>query len=275
MPRRRERERLERQRRRTERPALAPLASSNLVALLALVLSGVAGFALAVPLGEIFLLRRTPLERLTVLGAASLSPMAIAARAGIDAGLPLDRVDPARVREALVADPWIDSARALRLPTGTLVLAVEERRALARWQADAAGEIELIDLQGRRFAGAVAPGGPLPLVRGAFDEDDRLSTSARGILDALARHPRLARDPMQVTLYLPERGADASGEGSGFALQIGDEGPRALLGRRALAQRVARLAALLESEAADVRRARWIDLRYADRAVLRTEPAPG
>jgi hypothetical protein len=112
-------------------------------------------------------------------------------------------------------------------------------------------------------------------VRGSIGDDDRLPERALRILEALSSHPRLAADPTRLTLHLPERGPDVSDERSGFALQIGDAGPRVLLGRRSLAQRIARLAVLLESEEADVRQARWIDLRYADRAVLRTEPVSG
>ena len=62
---------------------------------------------------------------------------------------------------------------------------------------------------------------------------------------------------------------------TGFVLQIGQEGPRALLGRRLLSQRVARLAALLDHDEETLATARLIDLRYADRAVLRTAPASG
>ena len=73
--------------------------------------------------------------------------------------------------------------------------------------------------------------------------------------------------------------ADAEGvlhDGTtGFVLQIGQEGPRALLGRRLFSQRVARLAALLDHDEETLATARLIDLRYADRAVLRTAPASG
>ena len=78
---------------------------------------------------------------------------------------------------------------------------------------------------------------------------------------------------------LPALEADADGvmrgSPSGFVLQLGEEGPRALLGRRLLSQRVARLASLLDHGEETVATARLIDLRYADRAVLLTVPASG
>lgn len=272
--RRKERQRLERDRWRTDsaseraqvRGVLTPI-----VFMLALV----AGLGAASSFAEIFLLRHAPLERVAVQGATALSPMAIAASAGVASGRALDLIDPAAVRESLTADPWVESARAVRLPTGTLVVSIVEKRALARWQAEASPDVELIDHRGERFAGATAPGGPLPLVRGEMANDASLPSPAIEILGALPLHGPLAADPTALTLYLPDRRSDASDDRSGYVLELGPEGPRALLGRRLLSQRIARLAALLESEQADVAEARWIDLRYADRAVLRTEPVSG
>jgi hypothetical protein len=92
------------------------------------------------------------------------------------------------------------------------------------------------------------------------------------MLAAMRRHEAFRRDPAAVRLHLPEREATtADGRpvaDDGYVLELGTEGPRALLGRRLLAQRVARLATLLDEETQAVRDAGWIDLRYADRAVL-------
>jgi hypothetical protein len=54
-------------------------------------------------------------------------------------------------------------------------------------------------------------------------------------------------------------------------LEIGRAGTRVLLGESFLKRRIARLAALLEQRDALLAGANVIDLRYADRAVLRTE----
>lgn len=272
--RRKERQRLERDRWRTD-SASDRARVRGVITPIVFTLALVAGVGAASSFAEIFLLRHAPLERVAVQGAAVLSPLAIAASAGVASGRALDRIDPRAVRESVAADPWVESARAVRLPTGTLVVSIVEKRAMARWQSDASRDEELIDHRGERFAGATAPGGPLPLVRGEIEDDTSLPSLAIEILGALQRHGSLAANPTALTLYLPDRRSDASNDESGYVLELGPEGPRALLGQRLLSQRIARLAALLESEQTDVADARWIDLRYADRAVLRTEPVSG
>lgn len=238
-----------------------------------------AGTKLALPISEAFWLRDQPLRAVAVQGNVALSPHAVAAGAGALAGLSLDAIDPDSVERAVLANPWVESARALRLPTGTLVVRVVERRAVARWHPDETTSIDLVDERGDRFAGALEPGGPLPLVRGEADLKGTLPEEALEILRELTRHAALAGDPAALTLHLPGIGRRADGalrgSPSGYVLELGAAGPRALLGRRFFSQRVARLAALLEEDAAMVQSAQLIDLRYADRLVLRTEPVSG
>ena len=100
-------------------------------------------------------------------------------------------------------------------------------------------------------------------------------SAAIEILHALARHSSLSANPTAVTLFLPDGRPAASDDEAGYVLQIGEQGPRALLGRRFLSQRIARLATMLDSQQSTIAGARWIDLRFADRAVLRTESASG
>ncbi len=237
----------------------------------------VLGLVNAPLLSEVFLFRQVPLERIDVQGASALTPMDIAKGARVEVGRSLDTLDPIEIREAVVTEPWIESARVLRLPTGTLLISVVERHAVARWRAWESSEIELVDPRGERFAGRTGPGGPLPLVRGKLEKDHALPDSAVQILVEMRRYVSLTSDAENLTLNLPGHGgSDASADrDSGYVLQIGEDGPRALLGKRFLTQRIARLAALLEHEGSDFQDARWIDLRYADRAVLRNEPASG
>ncbi len=271
-----ERQRLERDR---IRPAL--LASRRRVfrvlSPVAFVAAIVLGANLAVPIAELFVLGGTPLERVAVQGADALPARLIAASVGAIAGRPLDDLDPEAIRTQLVADPWIEDAGVLRLPTGTLLIRVVERDAIARWRIDE--ELAWVDATGHRFAGAESEAKSLPTIAGDSLEPDALPEGAMQILDAVRRHPGLARDLRALTLHLPalEAGEDGvlRGSPSGFVLELGQEGPRALLGRRLLSQRVARLATLLDHDEETIATARLIDLRYADRAVLRTEPASG
>ncbi|MFK7898443.1 MAG: cell division protein FtsQ/DivIB [Myxococcota bacterium] len=275
--RRQERMRLERERGRQEaaersarmRGVLGPILFFGAIVL---------GMAAAEPLSQHWLMRDMPLETIAVQGAAALSPEQIAHETGLTPGASLHEVDPERIREVVAARPWIESARTLRLPNRTLVVSVVEREAIARWQAADDAAQELIEPDGSRFPGSLEEGGALPLVSGAASAEPLLPSDALEILDEIKRHDRLAADPSALTLHLP--GVRAGLEGAlvgsqtGYVLQIGESGPRALLGRRLLSQRVARLAALLESEEATVQSARLIDLRYADRAVLRSEEPP-
>jgi cell division septal protein FtsQ len=238
------------------------------------------GFALARPLFERLWLPQVPLERVAVLGAAVREPETIARALLASAGSPVDRL-PAEVVNALVlADPWIESAESLRLPDGTLLVRVVERRAIARYRNTPGSEIALVDPAGRRFLGAVEDAGELPLVAGPLDSDASLSQSTLEILTELRKHVGLADEPSTLTLHLPGPHGDVSvgdplaGE-TGYVLEIGEQGPRALLGQTFLKRRVARLASLLDQRDQLLAGARVIDLRYADRAVLRTEPTSG
>ena len=258
-----------------------------------------AGFAAAPPLFERFWLPRVPLERVAVLGSAARQPETIARRLLGRAGTPLSQLRADQVAALVTSDPWIESAASFRLPDGTLLVRVVERRAVARYRVTADSEIALVDPAGLLFAGTVTATGPLPLVTGplpgsltgqaaapAADADPEqrpLAPMVLEILGELARHEALARDPSALTLHLPASGAlddgsapaagarfEATAE-TGFGLEIGRSGPRVLLGQSFLKRRIARLAALLDQRDALLAGANVIDLRYADRAVLRTE----
>ncbi len=247
------------------------------------------GFALARPLFERLWLPQVRLERVAVLGAAVREPQTIARALLASAGSPIDRLPAEAVNALVMADPWIESAESLRLPDGTLLVRVVERRAIARYRNTPESEIALVDPAGRRFLGAVEDAGELPLVAGPLESDASLSQSTLEILSELRKHARLADEPSALTLHLPgphgeaAQAADTSdaSEGdplageTGYVLEIGEQGPRALLGQTFLKRRVARLASLLDQRDPLLAGARVIDLRYADRAVLRTEPTSG
>ena len=291
----RERRRLERERDREE-IAASRKRVLRVAAPVGFVVATVLGLALARPVAEWLWLGRAPLERVAVQGTQTLSPATIAAATGAWAGQPLADVDPNAVADALAQDPWITNARVLRWPGGVLVVEVSEREAIARWRV---GErTELVDPRGGRFVGAVEPVAGLPLVEGETPDGANLPEAALEILDAIAAHEAFGARAIDVRLHLPGLTADADGVlresvttdteatgatpdpakallAGGYVIQLGDEGPRALLGRRSFAQRVARLATLLEEETDAALDSRWIDLRYADRAVLRAESTSG
>ena len=236
------------------------------------------GIMLARPVSEWLWLGAHPLERIAVHGARDLEPKRVAAVVGDLVGQPLSHLSPQVLIEAFQRDPWIRDARVLRLPEGVLVVQVEERGAIARWQG--LEQMELVDPAGIRFAGSLDAGGALPTIEGNASERAALPIEALQILAALRAHARFRDDPASVRLHLPrmegppERlaapGDPEPNEADGYVLEFDADGRRALLGRRDLTQRVARLALLLNEETEASRAARWIDLRYADRAVLST-----
>ena len=186
----RERTRLARDRARHEisvsrRRALRVLSPVLFVAAFAI------GSQIAPLLVEKIWLQTKVIDRVAVQGAVALTPAAIAASAGALEGLPLSQIDPQQVAEQLAADPWIESARALRLPSGTLVVRVVEREAIARWQIG--GRTDLIDPEGSRFAGAIEPGGPLPYCRRRHPR--ARTPSQRSPCDSRSRRPTRVADP--------------------------------------------------------------------------------
>jgi len=250
---------------------LPPLAAAA-AALIALGL----GFAAGRPLYERFGLPHAPFARVAVIGADVRAPESIARALLGHAGAPIDRIGRAQVEALVLADPWIESVASLRLPTGTLLVHVVERQAVARFQRSPESEIALVDPAGRSFLGNVEAGGALPLVAGAPgddapNDDAPLSPTALEIVAELRKHAGLSEDLAALTLHLPTGDADAPG----YVLEIGRAGPRALLGETFLKRRIARLATLLAQRDALLAQASVIDLRYADRAVLRAEPTSG
>jgi len=285
---------------RAAAPRVAPRAGSNrgpargaaptaglprFAALAAMLLALGAGVASGRPLFERFWLPHARLERVAVLGAGVRAPATIA-RALLDrAGTPIDRIDAAQVEARVLGDPWIAAADSLRLPDGTLLVRVVERRAVARYRGPEDAEFRLVDPDGRVFAGEVGAAGALPLVAGALGESARgegaLPATALEIVAELGRHGGLARDLAALTLHLPgdppgdgDPAADPLAGEAGFVLELGDGGTRALLGQTYLKRRIARLATLLAQPDALLASAQLIDLRYADRAVLRTAAQP-
>lgn len=268
----RERTRRARERRRSE-PTMHDKLIQHLVGPLMLA-GGFAAGALATGFFvDTVLLRNVSLDRIEVEGASVLTGRAIASAAALERGDLLGEIDPDAISRRLEANPWIDAARTLRVRDGGLVISIVERSVVARWQTNPGEESILVDSKGLSFPGqhsAHEKALELPLVQGAM-EDDALPADALMILEGMQQEPRLSADSIEMTLHLPTA-AETHG---GYVLQLGSDGPRALLGQTLLRERIARLAAILERVELELDGSRLIDLRYADRAVLQTVPTSG
>ena len=204
---------------------------------------------------------------IAVRGASRLTPAEVAAATGIPRGAHLADVEPEAVEQALETHDWIAAAHALRLPTGKLVVEVEEREALA-----------LLAIDERRFA--------IDASGAAFAElDAREETSLPRLLSSQPPEPGVP-DPLRAeAVQLSERlvalGLSApdeirvapQGDPEGISLRLPGLEGIVILGREDLDARLHDLATLLSLRPDEVHRAARIDLRFADQAVLRSAAA--
>lgn len=187
---------------------------------------------------------RETTDRETILAALAAGP-----------GTPILAVNPERAREQLEALPWVHAAVIERRLPGTLYVRLVERKPLAIWQHG--GKLELIDRDGAvipvsgldRFA-------KLPMVVG-----EGAAARAAELLDMLASEPDLAA---RVTAAI--RVGDRR-----WNLRI-DNAVDVLLPAEAAEAAWSELARLERSTAILKREVKTVDMRLADRLVLRVSP---
>lgn len=262
---RRQRARAHWQRQRAARSVPRPGRGSAVAVVAAALAAGVA-------LGDGLVARWTglaerPLERIAVRGASHLTPLAVARAAAVAPGSALGELEPEAVARALAGHEWIASARALRLPGGTLVLDVVEREPAAR--VAIGGESWAVDRDGRPFARlrAEAEPGLTEIVAGGElrpgEPDRRLAEAVR-----LARRlPELGLAPPRQVEVAPE------GDARGYALRLAAPDTSVVLGREDPAERLDGFARLFALRPGDVAAAAEIDVRFAGQSVLRGAPA--
>lgn len=87
------------------------------------------------------------ISAVTIGGLAQLTEGEVLAESGVGARDSLLFLDPAVVRERLLAMPLVKSARVMKLYPDRLVIAIEERQPFALWQQD--GHISVVAVDGR------------------------------------------------------------------------------------------------------------------------------
>ncbi len=223
------------------------------------------------------------IERIAVQGNRLLSSRDVAAATGVAPGQMGADVAPDEVGRRLREHPWIRDAQVLRLPTGKLLISIDEREPAALLApSDEAGALgwRFIDATGTPFAHRDAPGPSLldtrtsaewPRLRGGERLADGQAHPELAAALALTRHVRAeglaellaARDGLE--LRLPE-----PGDPQGWVLDAGRGRPLVILGHDRLIERLGRLETLLRSQTGELRGTDQIDLRFADRAILRS-----
>jgi hypothetical protein len=251
--------------------------------------------ASSVAAGALAWLRDEPaaLGAIAVQGAVRLASDEVANATGLRRGDSLaafaEAGAEAALEERLAAHPWIRKAQVALLPTGTLIIEIEEREARAVVQDVAApgGEAHaswhFVDLEGVAFA-PVRPGeeafaASLPaLVRLAPDTaaDPVADPALRTALELESHLASLALPGFALS-EAPHRGIElqlpGAASGPGFVLRGRGADAEVILGNDDLAvlvDRLDRLERLLAAGLGELEVTASIDMRFAGQAVLRT-----
>ncbi len=225
-------------------------------------------------------LRQTPraLDTIAVQGNRRLSSDEVAVATGLPRHAAVASIDTSQIVARLIAHPWIRHAEVLYLPAGRLLVRIEERQAeiaIATPDADSDAPVwHLVDREGIAFARANAED-LVGLARLRSDRAPLHGEPDQRLVEAIALtdlFPALSlRDPSPATaqsLELPTADSEA-----GWVLHFESPDRRVILGRDDLETRLARLALLLEADLESTRAAGEIDLRFAERAILRSTSA--
>jgi len=211
------------------------------------------------------------LRTLSVEGARRVPAGELVAASGLRAGTPIYAIDVAAAAAALEGHPWVDSARVARMPPSVVILHVVERDPVAVAAADGALPF-LVDGSGLPFAPA-EPDDVTTLPWIVAPHPVRLGEAtpelARGAALTRALRERTLAEGAEVHVA-PE--ADAEG----LSLLLPGLPGRVVFGTGGLPEKLERLARLRAARLPELAEGRVIDLRFAERAVLRSEtPAPG
>ena len=213
---------------------------------------------------------QSPLLRsVAVIGNQRVPAAEVVRATGVEPGTKLLDVDPEAIEERLRAHPWIDHVSALRLPPSRLLVSIRERVPVAWLRFAPDQPPRLVDSHGRPFANA-EPGDlqALPELLAEWPTNDADApigwAPALAVLEAL----RGSELPMARSLALPARSGDP------LRLRLESLGPIVQLDPRDLPAQLERLRDLLRADLPETGQAGEIDLRFADRAVLRGSATP-
>lgn len=199
--------------------------------------------------------RRLTVQSVEVEGRHRAARQAILDALGVRRGVPILSVDLDAAKTRLEAIPWVRSASVERqLPDG-LYIHLVEREPLAVWQHH--GQFDLIDQDGAVIANAHVEDFPsLPQLVG-----DGAPQAASDLLDMLASEPDLARHVI-ASVRVGDRRWNLVLD-NGIEVALPEQAPDAAWHRLAALDRSDRL---LERDITE------IDMRLADRLVLRLSP---
>jgi len=227
--------------------------------------------------------RPATVSAIAVQGASRLAPEAVARTTGLSRGDAIGELTPEELALRVRSHPWIRDARIAVLPTGTVIVEIEEH--VPRALLERPGQpTRLVDADGVAFAelGEHAAA-TLPVLVASEEYDASVDATRQGLLllDRLATLslPGLARPELPhrgLRLALPadaDRGwvlvqqAVGARTGRQVILGVGDT--------EAVGERLDRLEQLLSAGLRELSETTSIDLRFAGQAVLRSEGSSG
>ncbi len=207
------------------------------------------------------------LETVSVEGNLRTSPDELLAASGLVAGTPLPDIDVQDVRLRVEAHPWVRRASVVRVPPALVIVRVEERTPAAV-TASAGGAPWLVDAMGIPFAPA-APDDvtSLPWISspGPVLQGEATGELVRAAALAVALRDTSFADGAEIRVA-----PDSDPEG--LSLLVAGLRGRVVLGLGDLADKLRRLEVLRRERVAlpETAQVDVIDLRFADRAVLRS-----
>jgi cell division protein FtsQ len=211
------------------------------------------------------------LREVAVRGHERLTAPQVARAAGLRSGMPLLEVDSEAVEAQLREHPWILRARASRLPPSKLLLEVEERTPVALARIGEAATLYLVDDSGTPFApGGVEEGDRLPIL--GPDARARPGHASGALAEGLRIVGLVRRHGLPEAADLELPGEKRQEEG--IVLHLRGLAARIVLGADPFGAKLERLVRLLEARLPETAAATSIDLRFADRVVLRSGPFP-
>lgn len=213
------------------------------------------------------------LGHVAVRGHARLDAAEVAEAGGLAAGTPLSPGALEVARTRLLAHPWIAKARVAALPPSRVLVAVEERRPVARVALE--DGLAFVDPDGVAFARAdAADAGPLLTGVEGAERGRPHPVLAQGVALLAALEARGLPPATRVVLGgAPPEALPA--------LELPAPAPlgrtRVTLGPGRVEAKLDRLARLRAAglPGAEAPATREIDLRFGDDVVLRSGPAPG
>lgn len=199
------------------------------------------------------------LDAMTVEGRSMTAPEDLLGAIDAERGAPILSIDVTETRAHIEALPWVKSAKVERRLPGSVHIVLNERTPYALWQR--AGRYTLVDRDGKAIVDVPAADPALPLIVGPD-----APANAGALFEALSGEPELAAR-VRAAVRVGERRwniyLDAFEGGIAVRLPEGDIAPA-----------WARLATLERDHKILERDLDFIDLRLADRLVVRVHKEP-